>query len=85
MQTIYNSPQFCVVEFSDFGAEGQHPAGGYEIMHKELRREIFLGGQDAAAFRQSVTALIAREPTLDEIDAFLTSYTGLMNQPVALH
>jgi len=43
MQTIYNSPLFCVVEFTGFGADGQHPAGGFEIMDKTLRRESFLG------------------------------------------
>ena len=85
MQTIYNSPLFCVVEFSGFGAEGQHPAGGFEIMDKTLRREIFLGGRDAEQFRASVRALIAAEPTAEELDDFLAAYTGVMTTPVALH
>lgn len=85
MQTIYNSPLFCVVEFTGFGAEGQHPAGGFEIMDKTLRREIFLGGKDAAQFRLSVQALIAAEPRAEDLDDFLAAYTGVMNTPVALH
>lgn len=85
MNTIYNSPHYCVVEFTDFGGAGQHPAGGYEIMDKTLRREIFLGGKDAEQFKESVQALIDKEPTLEEVDDFLMSYAGLMNQPVALH
>ncbi len=85
MQTIYNSPHFCVVEFSGFGTEGQHPAGGFEIMDKTLRREIFLGGADAAQFRSSVQALIAAEPTADDLDDFFAAYTGVMTTPVALH
>jgi hypothetical protein len=85
MQTIYNSPLFCVIEFTDFGAEGQHPAGGFEIMDKTLRREIFLGGKDAAQFRTSVQALISSEPSADDLDAFLAAYTGVMTTPVALH
>jgi len=85
MQTIYNSPLFCVVEFTGFGAEGQHPAGGFEIMDKTLRREIFLGGEDAAQFRSSVQALIASEPSPEDLDSFLEAYSGVMTTPVALH
>ncbi len=85
MNMIYNSPHYCVVEFSDFGVDGQHPAGGYEIVDKNLRREIFLGGKDAEQFRVTVQALIDREPSLDEVDEFLTGYTGLMTHPVLLH
>ena len=85
MQTIYDSSLFCVVAFSDFGAEGQHPAGGFEIMDKTLRREIFLGGRDAERFRASVQELIASEPSPEQLDDFLAAYTGVMNTPVALH
>ncbi len=85
MQTIYNSPLFCVVEFTDFGAEGEHPAGGFEIMDKTLRREIFLGGRDAAQFRTSVQQLISAEPSAEDLDDFLAAYTGVMTTPVALH
>jgi len=85
MQTIYNSPLYCVVEFTDFGTEGQHPAGGFEIMDKALRREIFLGGRDAEQFRASVRQLIAAEPSAEDLDDFLAAYTGVMTTPVALH
>lgn len=85
MQTIYNSPLFCVVEFTGFGTEGQHPAGGFEIMDKTLRREIFLGGKDAENFRSSVHKLIAAEPDAEDLDEFLAAYTGVMTTPVALH
>ena len=85
MQTIYNSPLFCVVEFNGFGAEGQHPAGGFEIMDKTLRREIFLGGQDAEYFRTHVQPLIESKPAPEDLDEFLAAYAGVMNTPVALH
>jgi hypothetical protein len=85
MQTIYNSPLFCVVEFNGFGTEGQHPAGGFEIMDKTLRREIFLGGKDAEQFRTSVQQLIASEPSGEQLDDFLATYGGVMTTPVALH
>ncbi len=86
MEMIYNSLHYCVVEFSDFDAGGPRPpAGGFEIMDKTLRREIFLRGKDAEQFRHSVKVLIASEPTEEDVDAFLTGYTGLMTTPVALH
>lgn len=85
MNMIYNSPHFCVVEFSDFGSSGKHGSGGFEIMDKTLRREIFLGGEEAERFRASVAALIEREPSVEEIDDFLHGYTGLMTQPLTLH
>jgi len=84
MNMIYNSHHYCVVEFSDFDEE-RYPAGGYEIVDKNLRREIFLGGRDAEQFRASVQELIANEPSLDEVDDFLGGYVGLMTQPVILH
>lgn len=83
MNMIYNSPHFCVVEFSELGAEAV--AGGFEIMDKTLRREIFLRGQDAEVFRASVEALIESEPSAEEVDEFLGSYSGLMTQPLNLH
>mgnify|MGYP001024424255 FL=1 len=85
MQTVYNSDQFCVVEFSGFGADGQHPAGGFEIVDKTLRREIFLGGRDAERFRSSVKALIAADPSPEDLDEFLSAYAGVMTTTVALH
>ena len=41
---IYNSPQYCVFEFEGSNGGADRPLGGYEIMDKHLRREIFLGG-----------------------------------------
>jgi len=82
---IYNSPQYCVFEFEASDREGGRAIGGYEIMDKQLRREIFLGGQDAENFRRSVQELIEQGPTADDVDAFLLGFSGLMTQPVVLH
>ena len=81
MQMIYNSPSYCVFEFRPEGAER---AGGFEILDKSAGREIYLDGVMAAGFRESVDALIARQPTLEEIDAFLSRFGGLMQQPLRL-
>jgi hypothetical protein len=82
---IYNSPQFCVFEFEGAAAGTDREVGGYEIMDKKLRREIFLGGHDAEVFRRNVQELIEQGPTSDEVDEFLQGFSGLMNQPVVLH
>jgi hypothetical protein len=85
MNMIYNSEQYSVVEF---GADRSLEAlrfGGYEIVDKAGRREAFIGGKLAQAFRRDVNNLIASEPTMEEIDDFLGSYDTLMSQPVVLH
>lgn len=82
---IYNSPHYCVFEFAGADAGESAVVGGYEIMDKNLRREIFLGGQDAENFRRSVQQLIEQGPTAEEVDAFLQGFSGLMTQPVVLH
>ena len=85
MNLIYNSEQYSVVEF---GADRSLEAlrfGGYEIVDKGGRREIFIAGTLAQSFRRDVNQLIAGEPTVEEIDAFLGNYDSLMSQPVLLH
>ena len=82
MQIIYNSPSYCVFEFRDEAESGR---GGFEIMDKATRREIFIGGELASRFRENVAELIAGQPTVEEVDAFLARFDGLMLQPVTLH
>lgn len=82
MNLIYNSEHYSVVEFrAEAGLEAMR-FGGYEILDKPARREIFLAGTLAENFRQHVRALSARQPTEEEIDDFLDSYSPLMAQPV---
>jgi hypothetical protein len=59
--------------------------GGYEIVDKFSRKEIFIDGALAVRFRQQVQQLIDNEPTMEEIDDFLASFSSLMQQPVVLH
>jgi hypothetical protein len=83
MNMIYNSPNFCIVEFRSDKPEA-YPRG-YEIMDKFFKREIFLGGAMAEKFRQDVTVLIAGGPSIEEVDDFLAGFQGLMQQPLVLH
>lgn len=96
MHMIYNSPMYCVVEFPGVLADEPEVAvekvrgghaflGGYEIMDKVSRREIFLDGSLALHFRERVSELIDSEPSMDEIDEFLGGFGDLMHQPVVMH
>ena len=60
-------------------------SGGYEIVDKNMQREIYIDGAMAARFREHVTKLIEEEPSLDEVDEFLGQFDSLMHQPVILH
>jgi len=81
MDMIYNSPSYCVVEFKD--PEGQ--VGGFEIMDKLSRREIYIGGDLANHFRSGVQELIRSEPTEEQVDEYLRRFEGLMHQPMVMH
>lgn len=87
MQTIYNSNNYAVVEFSSTNEQfPQHAGGiGFEIVDKNTRREIFIGGLMAEQFRVSVQALIETEPSVEDIDEFLGRFDSIMHQPVTLH
>ena len=85
MNLIYNSEQYSVVEFGADQAQESLRSGGFEIMDKPSKREIFIGGSLADVFRANVQQLIASEPDVETIDAFLAGYDELMHQPVVLH
>jgi hypothetical protein len=82
---IYNSSNYCVVEFPAQDGHMALKAGGYEIVDKNMQREIYIDGPLAARFREHVQQLIAQQPTLDEVDEFLGQFDSLMHQPVVLH
>ena len=78
MHMLYNSDHFTVVHFDV-------SRGGYEIVDKLARREIFLNGSLAEHFKQGVEELIRKSPTADDIDAYLEGFAGLAQQPMLLH
>jgi hypothetical protein len=59
--------------------------GGYEIVDKLARKEIFLEGAMAEHFREGVQALIHSGGSEDEMDDYMDRYTALAQQPVVLH
>ncbi|MBV8603295.1 MAG: DUF3567 family protein [Pelomonas sp.] len=97
MHMLYNSPSFIVVQF-DVQVEAARPTellqanpelqlrrGGFEIVDKFARKEIFIEGALAKQFEEGVTALIESEPSEEEIDDFIEAYANLGNQPVVMH
>jgi hypothetical protein len=87
MQMLYNSDSFAVVSFDVPATEGEGPLtrGGYEIVDKFARKEIFIQGALAESFKQGVQALIETGPSEEEMDAFIERFALLSQQPLVLH
>ena len=87
MQMLYNSDSFVVVQFSlSDEAEALHPGrGGFEIVDKFARKEIYLQGAVAESFQRGVEALSLQGPSEDILDQFIAGFTTLAQQPVLSH
>ncbi len=91
MLMLYNSDHFAVVQFDgddsvEIPPTGVRPArGGYEIVDKLARKEIFIEGVLAEHFKAGVQALIDRGPDEEELDAFIGRYGAMAQQPLVLH
>lgn len=90
MHMLYNSDSFIVVQFDVPTGEPlpghQLQRGGFEIVDKFARKEIFIEGALAESFQQGVQALISDgEPSEDELDAFIEPYALMGQQPVVMH
>lgn len=86
MNMIYNSPTYCVVEYDDVAEDnGPLAAGGFEIVDKTVWRGFFIGGTVAMSFRANVHLMRANRLSIDEVDEFLTGYSGLLTRPVVQH
>ncbi len=101
MQMLYNSESFAVVHFEVpsqqvlVSGDPAHRAavsgdslltrGGYEIVDKFARKEIFIEGAMAESFKRGVDALILTEPSEEEMDEYIDRFSSLMQQPLVLH
>ena len=94
MHMLYNSDSYVVVRFDVPGAmQHQHGPerdnalthGGYEIVDKFARKEIFIHGALAESFKEGVQALIDSGPSEDDVDDYIERYVSLMHQPVVSH
>lgn len=82
MEMIYNSANYAVVEFARL--DGDAHGGGFEIVDKQAGRETYFAGAMADNFRQNVRELIATEPTIEDIDEFLSQFDDYMDRPLTL-
>ena len=91
MQMLYNSDSFAVVQFDPPApALGDEPTaspgrGGYEIVDKLARKEIYIEGALAKRFEQGVHDLVSQEHTSEQFDEYIAGFTGLAQYPVTLH
>ncbi|HEX4509359.1 MAG TPA: DUF3567 domain-containing protein [Burkholderiaceae bacterium] len=87
---VYNSDTFAVVELDVPVADAvegeiQLSRGGYEIVDKFARKEIYIEGALAQRFREGVEELARNDPTAEQVDDFIAGYSGLPQQPLVLH
>ncbi|MFW9617423.1 DUF3567 domain-containing protein [Aquabacterium sp.] len=93
MHMLYNSDSYAVVEIEmpTTGLQAVHDThasltrGGFEIVDKFARKEIFIEGALAETFKEGVEALIESAPSIEEFDAYLERYAGMAQQPVVVH
>ena len=85
MQMLYNSDSFTVVQFEPAAPEGSLARGGYEIVDKFARKEIYIEGALAESFKKGVQALVdSSSPTPEAFDEFIEGFTHLAHQPLVL-
>jgi hypothetical protein len=84
---LYNSETFTVLQFQVAVPllDTRLMRGGYEIVDKFARREIFLEGALAEKFKRGVQDLIETSPSQDDFDDFVESFAVMAQQSVMLH
>jgi hypothetical protein len=91
MNMLYNSDSFVVVQFElpeESDAPGASRRGGYEIVDKFARKEIYLQGAVAESFQRGVQAVVEGSPSEEHeqrLDDYIAGFVALAQQPVVLH
>jgi len=90
MHMLYNSDSFAVVAFdlpAKPAADGQIPVprGGFEIVDKFAKKDIFIEGAVAERFKEGALELMASKPSEEDIDEYIGRFTAVMQQPLVLH
>ncbi len=89
MHMLYNSDSFTVVAMDipmPADAAPDAPArGGFEIVDKLARTDIFIQGAVAESFKAGAIELMASQPSEEDIDDYIGRFTSLMPQPLVLH
>jgi len=77
MQIVYDSKQYCVVEYSG--------VDGFEVTNKAAHMGTYFHGPAAVDFRDNLARAIAEDPTTRSVDQFLESFDAIMTLPTVLH
>jgi hypothetical protein len=91
MHLLYQSDSYIVVQFEvpvPAAAEDEGNGlsrGGFEIVDKFARKEIFIEGALAQQFQEGVEALSEGEPTQEDYDDFIAPFANLGHTPVLMH
>jgi Protein of unknown function (DUF3567) len=103
MQMLYNSDNYVVVQFGGVPEEpGPQPQGhdklalnlgglkrgGFEIVDKTARTDIFIEGALAERFQRGVQELVERDPggaSLEVLDDYIAGFMGGAPQPLLMH
>jgi Protein of unknown function (DUF3567) len=86
MHLLYQSDSYIVVQFELPALEDQGLSrGGFEIVDKFARKEIFIEGALAQQFQEGVEALNLGEPSEEDYDDFIETYANLGHTPVSMH
>lgn len=85
MQMLYQSDTYVVVQVELASEAGAPARGGYEIVDKLARTDIWIEGAIAESFRRGVDALVERDPGPEAFDDFIAGYAQLAQQPLTLH
>lgn len=91
MNMLYNSDSFVVVQFElpeESDTPGATRRGGYEIVDKFARKEIYLQGAVAESFQRGVQAVVDESPSEEReqrLDDYIAGFVTLAQQPVVLH
>ncbi len=96
MQLVYNSDSYVVMQFSGDVAPGPANApvaaapraGGFEIVDKLGRADIYLHGAVAERFQRGAQALMQQfqgAPDVQMLDDYIAGFAALGRQPLALH
>ncbi len=93
MHMLYNSDSYAVVQIElpaidtpkEVDASNSLKRGGYEIVDKFARKELFIEGALAESFKEGVEALIESSPSVEEFDAYLERFASMADQPVVIH
>ena len=91
MHMLYNSDSFAVVAFDipqgpvAEGDPAPEPRGGFEIVDKFAKKDIFLEGAVADTFKAGAMALMASQPSEEDIDEYIGRFTAVLQQPLVLH